>query len=104
MFTVFKPKGNTKVKAVRVTLETVEGLAKMFNGRLVLEKTEFDHGSEPKLESKRVLGFEYPTFDGVIKVDLGTWLILNDDSTLKIIGDKEFTDTYEPARVVTTRS
>lgn len=92
MFTVFKPKGG-RVKAVKVTLENVAELAKLFQGR-VFGKDGADNASP------RIDGFEYPTFDGIKKAALGDYVI-DKDNGYDITQGKEFEDTYEPARVMT---
>lgn len=105
MFLMYKPKGD-RVRAEQVTAENVADLAKLFNGRLIKEGyAADDYTREPGQHADyKIAGFEYPTFEGIKKINLGEWVIQNDDGTYRKMSDKEFTERYEQARVVTRTS
>lgn len=110
MFLRYKPKGD-RVNAEQVTAENAEALAKLFQGRVF--KTE-DH-SKPQTDAENerragvsveasVAGFEYPTFEGVKKYNVGEWVVQKEDGTYKKMTDQEFGEQYEPAKLTVTRS
>lgn len=91
MFLVYKPKG-TRVKADQITLDNVGDMARMLMGRVRKTQPDFEGVSS-------VLGIEYPTFEGIVRADVGSWIVQDTAGVfVQIMTDEEFTSAYERAR------
>lgn len=104
MFLRYKPKGD-RVNAEQVTAENAEALAKLFQGRVITAVSTIEDGAlDAVSKTPKVVGFEYPTFDGVRKYNLTEWVVQKDDGTYKRMTDQEFSEQYEPAKLTVTRT
>lgn len=91
MFRVYKPKNLFRLRAVQVTEKTLPEITSNLMGRVALSETDAENGS-PK-----VLGVDVPTFEGVKRFEVGTWIIKSEDNSLGKMSNDEFEKTYEVA-------
>lgn len=96
MYKTYRPKGS-RVKAVQVTMETMQPIASEFMGRVRVE----DSDSSGQITHK---GVDIPTLDGVKNAPMLSWVVRTDAGALKIMSTEEFEETYEPVKAPGTRS
>lgn len=88
-FRMYKPKDIRRVKAALLTADNARDLARYLNGRVVIPEGEQNPLGVPT-------SIQVPTFDGVKSFDVGSWIVVDDD-TMKQISNEEFEATYDVA-------
>lgn len=88
-FRVYKPKNLFRVKAEQVTKDNLQEIAANLIGRIT-----------PFTDDDDRLCVEVPTFDGIMRFEIDSWIVRNDDNSLRKLSNEEFEKTYEVARNV----